>query len=110
LQRSIGITLSIMAILLGVSAHLAVAQSPPPFGFWATNSGETLLVSASQCSLALNGKITTSGSCSWNATYAGGILTIMSNQLYRPAPVYFNVIWVNQQTITVNGDTFSRRQ
>lgn len=110
MPRVIGVMLSVAALLLGVSARPAVAQSPPPLGFWATNSGETLLVSASLCSLALNGKITTSGSCSWNPSYAGGILTIMSNQLYRPAPIYFNVIWVNPQTIKVNGDTFARRQ
>jgi hypothetical protein len=26
------------------------------------------------------------------------------------APIYWNVIWVDQQTITVNGDVFHRRQ
>jgi len=34
----------------------------------------------------------------------------MSNQLYRPAPIYFNVVWVNQGVITVQGDVFYRRQ
>jgi hypothetical protein len=59
-----------------------------------------------QCSLADgNGQPTTSGSCSWNATY-GGILTIMSDQLYRPGPVYFNVVWVDNTTIKVEGDVF----
>jgi len=38
-----------------------------------------------------NGNITTSGSCSWQSTSRGGILTVMSNQNFQPAPVYFNV-------------------
>jgi hypothetical protein len=84
----------------------AFAQSAAPFGFWATESGETLLVTqGGSCSLALNGSITTAGRCTWESSYAGGILTIYSN-----GPVYFNVIWVNQNTIRVWGDLFIRRQ
>ena len=91
----------------------AHAQAAPPIGFWVTqDGGERLLITAGgECSLADgNGRITTSGSCSWNSTSRGGILTIMSNQLYRPAPIYFNVVWVNQGVITVQGDVFYRRQ
>lgn len=99
-------------LLTGFAAGAAHAQAAPPFGFWATADGsEQLMVTQSgMCSLAdRNGRPTTSGSCSWNATYAGGILTIMSSQLYRPAPIYFSVIWVNQNTIKVQGDVFYRR-
>ncbi|HEY3800773.1 MAG TPA: hypothetical protein VGL58_20660 [Caulobacteraceae bacterium] len=95
------------------SAGPALAQSSPPFGYWSTaDGGERLLIQANAtCSLADQyGRPTTSGSCSWNASYAGGILTIMSSQLYKPAPVYFNVIWVNQNCITVDGDVFYRLQ
>jgi hypothetical protein len=52
---------------------------------------------------------TTSGPGKWNPSSRGGILTIMSSQTYRPAPVYFNVVWVNQSTITVEGDVFYRQ-
>ena len=89
------------------------SRAPPPYGFWTTANGfeQLLITQSAQCSLAdRNGRPTTSGSCSWNASYAGGILTIMSSKLYKPAPIYFNVVWVNQTTISVNGDIFYQRQ
>jgi hypothetical protein len=104
---------ALAGLSLAAAATAAHAQSPPPFGFWTTADGseQLLITQSAQCSLAdRNGRPTTSGSCSWNASYAGGILTIMSSQLYKPAPIYFNVIWVNQTTIRVNGDVFYRRQ
>lgn len=94
------------------NSFVAHAESPPPFGFWVTaDGGEQLLITQdAQCSLADGyGNITTSGSCTWNATYAGGIMTIYSNQLYQPAPIYFNVLWVDPSTITVEGDVFYRQ-
>jgi hypothetical protein len=100
-------------VLTGMAGAASAQQpSPPPVGFWATADGsEQLLVTQSgACSLAdRTGRPTTSGSCSWNASYAGGILTVISSQLYQPAPVYFNVIWVNQNTIKVQGDVFYRK-
>jgi hypothetical protein len=103
---------ALAGLLLSGLASAAHAQSPPPIGFWTTaDGGEQLLVQQNgECSLAdAQGRPTTSGACSWNASYAGGILTIMSSQLYQPAPIYFNVIWVNQTTIKVNGDVFYKR-
>jgi hypothetical protein len=103
---------ALAASTLTFAAAPALAQSAPPVGFWTTQDGsEQLLITQSgQCSLADRyGRPTTSGPCSWNASYAGGILTVMSQQLYRPAPIYFNVIWVNQNTIKVEGDVFYRR-
>jgi hypothetical protein len=98
--------------MLAASTGLAHASgSAAPVGFWSTGNGaEQLLISQSGCSLANGAGVpTTSGPCSWNASSRGGILTIMSSQTRRPAPVYFNVVWVNQSTITVEGDVFYRR-
>lgn len=96
--------------LLAAANGVAHAEAAAPVGFWTTGTGsEQLLVSQSGCSLAnAAGVPTTSGPCSWNPTSRGGILTIMSSQTRRPAPVYFNVIWLNQSTITVEGDVFYR--
>jgi hypothetical protein len=99
--------------LLAASVGVGNAESPPPFGFWTTPDGsEQLLVTqGGQCSLADgSGQITTSGSCSWNGSSGGGILTVMSDQQFQRAPVYFNVIWVNVTPINVNGDPFYLRQ
>ena len=103
---------AIAAMTLTFAAAPALAQAAAPVGFWVTQDGsEQLLITQNgQCSLAdRNGRPTTSGSCSWNSTSRGGILTIMSQQLYRPAPIYFNVVWMNQNTISVEGDVFYRR-
>lgn len=108
-----GFGAALAGLALAAAATAAHAQSAPPFGFWTTADGseQLLITQSAQCSLADRyGRPTTSGSCSWNPSYAGGILTIMSSQLYKPAPIYFNVIWVNQTTIKVNGDVFYRRQ
>jgi hypothetical protein len=86
---TVGLTVGMMA----ASSAVAEAASPPPFGFWVTpDGGEQLLVTEqAQCSLGDGaGNITTSGQCSWNASDGGGILTITSDQLYRPGPVYFS--------------------
>jgi hypothetical protein len=98
------------AVLFGSLTGPALAQAPAPIGTWANQTGEVLVVLATgQCELGVNGKVTTAGACSWNPTSAGGILTIISQELRTPAPVYFNVVWVNQTTITVNGDVLTRR-
>lgn len=103
-----GLAAGLLAVSTGI-AHAGGAAAP--VGFWITGNGsEQLLVSQSGCSLAnAAGVPTTSGPCSWNASSNGGILTIISSQTRRPAPVYFNVLWVNQSTITVEGDVFYRQ-
>lgn len=103
-----GLVIGLLTVSTGIANASGVAA---PVGFWVNGSGsEQLLVSQNGCSLAnAAGVPTTSGACSWNASSRGGILTIMSSQTRRPSPVYFNVIWVNQSTITVEGDVFYRR-
>jgi hypothetical protein len=103
---------AIGGVLLAGLASAAHAQAGPPIGLWSTADGsEQLSVTQNGlCSLADRyGRPTTSGSCSWNASARGGILTVMSQQTYRPAPIYFNVVWINQTTISVQGDVFYRR-
>lgn len=97
--------------MFATSTGVAHAEASAPVGFWTTSTGsEQLLVSQSGCSLANGAGVpTTSGPCSWNPSSRGGILTIVSSQTRRPAPVYFNVLWVDQSTITVEGDVFYRR-
>ena len=93
---------------------IANAQSPAPIGFWVTEDGsEQLLIGSNgYCKFyAVNQQMTTKvwGECSWNASSNGGILTIMNQGNYIPAPIYYNIIWVDQQTITVYGDVMHKR-
>ena len=91
-----------------VLASGATAQAAMPAGVWATvGNAETLVVQNGYCKLAgSGGQIGAVGTCTWNATAQGGILTIISTLTYQPAPVYFNVLWIDQKTINVSGDVF----
>lgn len=96
-------------LLMSVAlASGAFAQAAAPTGVWVTaGNGETLVVQNGYCKLTGNGgQIGAIGSCSWNPSAPGGILTIMSTLTYKPAPVYFNVVWIDQKTINVSGDVF----
>jgi hypothetical protein len=102
------------AILLCCGLPLrAQGGAPPPLGYWVTQGGaETLLVDASgNCKFAgVNGanSLVILGACSWNPTSRGGILTIMNVYNYKPAPIRYSVVWIDQQTITVDGDVFHK--
>jgi hypothetical protein len=93
---------------------LANAQgSPAPIGSWATKPpSEHFFISASGCKFtATNGQTTMvqEGQCSWNPSSAGGILTIINIHFYKPAPVYYNIVWVNSKQIKVDGDLFYKQ-
>jgi hypothetical protein len=93
---------------------LARAQAPSPNGNWATNPpSERLYVSPRGCRFTgTNGARTSviEGQCSWKSSGRGGILTIMNiHQLVHPAPIYYNVVWVNAKQITVYGDVFYKQ-
>ena len=96
--------------LLGGVAAPAKAQSQAPVGTWVSQGNEVLIVTNNGlCWFGVGSQVTTSGSCGWRASARGGILTIISGQLYKPAPIYFNVVWINQTTISVDDDIFTRR-
>jgi len=90
---------------------IAVAQgAPAPIGYWTTDDGsETLLIEQSGTCKFAGGKLVILGRCSWNPSSRGGILTIMNVYNYKPAPIYYNIVWVDRRTIRVYGDVFHRR-
>jgi hypothetical protein len=106
------LTTALLAFLLAAAPDAAFAQAAPPVGFWSTaDGGEKLLVQANaQCSFAATGAATWGGNCTWQATSRGGILAVWYSTIGGPAAVRWSVVWVNQTTITVDGDVFYRRQ
>jgi hypothetical protein len=102
---------AVIPLALLLSATIASAQSPMPVGSWMTDDGsEDMTISdGSTCGFGANGTYSVVGACSWDPSGAGGILTIMNANQYQPAPIYYNVIWVDDQTISVFGDVFHRR-
>jgi hypothetical protein len=104
--------LLIMLATIAVEAEPALAQAAPPFGFWTTaDNGQSLMVGQNaQCSFFAVGGAQVAGDCTWDSTSRGGILSIWYSMPLGPAAVRFNIVWIDDNTISVFGDIFYRRQ
>ena len=98
----------LLAALLVGSAP-ASAQAPPPFGHWRSGTSTAQLYVYPNGTCAFLGTRPVQGTCSWSATSRGGILTLMYPMPLEPGKIYFNVVWVNQTTISVFGEPFYRQ-
>jgi hypothetical protein len=99
-------------MLLGVmSNQLARAQTAPaPIGNWANQTEGLVVQQNGACAFLLNGKVTSSGTCSWeNASAKGGILDMQYPMPLAPGHIRWSVIYVNQTTITLDGDVFYKK-
>ena len=107
------LTTALLALTLAAVPATAFAQAAPvPLGFWTTaDGGERLLVQPGPfCSFVATAGTNVGGTCGWNPSSRGGILSIWYSTIGGPAQVQFNIVWINQTTISVWGDTFYRRQ
>jgi hypothetical protein len=106
------IALALAFGLAVVPSTAALAQAAAPIGYWTTpDNGERLLVEAdTSCSFEANGGTGFAGNCVWQSTSRGGILALYYETARGLAPVYWSVVWVDDNHITVNGDPFTRRQ
>lgn len=103
---------ALAALLTALPAAPSLAQAaPPPFGHWVTSppTEELWVFQNATCSFVFKGKTTVSGSCTWQASSRGGILTIIYPMPLQPGKVRYNVVWVNRTTITVWGDVFHKK-
>ena len=97
------------ALVLAAAASPALAQASPPVGVWQTpNHGEMLVVMSNGTCRFTAGRQLIIGRCGWQASSRGGILTIMNQTNYKPAPIRYSVVWINATTITVFGDVFHK--
>jgi hypothetical protein len=104
--------LAFACVLLGaMSSQLARAQTAPsPIGTWANQTERLVVQQNGACAFLFNGKVTSSGTCYWEkASAKGGILDLTYPMPLAPGHVYWSVVWVNQTTITVNGDVFYKQ-
>jgi len=98
--------------MLGVISNpTARAQAAPsPIGTWANQTEGLVVQQSGACAFLFNGKVTSSGTCKWeNASAKGGILDLQYPMPLAPGHIYWSVVWVNQTTITVNGDVFYKK-
>lgn len=94
-----------------IVAGSAAAQAPPPFGYWDVEGGGQALnwsPADGACAFAANGTVTT-GVCDWQPSYAGGILVLTYQWTVGPGYLRFNVLWQDENTITIEGFVFHRR-
>jgi hypothetical protein len=113
-----GARLAIGAVFLALSFAVvpspARAQAAPPIGHWATiPPTEELYVTANGlCAFYARSapraprRLTVQGSCYWQPSSRGGILTITYPMPLEPGKVRYNIVWINSQTISVWGDIF----
>ena len=103
--------LTFLAFVLAASGALSQAAAPP-VGMWVHTSGRAFLsIDASGYCHYQDPGLEYGGGCSWNAGSAGGILTVMNAAAVPgPQPIYLNILWVDQGTISVFGDIFRLQQ
>jgi hypothetical protein len=104
--------MAVACILLGVmSNQTAKAQAAPaPIGNWANKTEGLVVQQSGTCGFLVNGKVAYSGTCHWeNPTAKGGILDLQYPMPLAPGHIRWSVIYVNQTTITLDGDVFYKQ-
>src|SRR6478672_10353234 len=105
MKRSIAVVRSLIlgAALASLPQAAAAQGSPAPVGLWqGQNSGDHIWVKPNgECSAS--GTVNVSGSCTWNPTSAGGILTMTYQWVRGPGQIHWSVIWIDRNVIQVNG-------
>jgi hypothetical protein len=100
-------------MMLGVmSNQTARAQgAAPPIGVWANASKiNTLIVEQNgTCGFTNKGKVAFSGTCKWTASARGGILDLQYPMPLQPGHIRWSVVYINQTTITIDGETFTKQ-
>ena len=99
-------------LVFALAPAVSFGQAYVPIGYWTTaDNGERLLIEAdTDCSFFAVGGTQVAGSCVWRSTSRGGILTLYYQTAMGLAPIYWSVVWIDENTITVEGDVFYRRQ
>ncbi|MGO9517550.1 MAG: hypothetical protein ACLPND_10935 [Candidatus Korobacteraceae bacterium] len=86
--------------------------SAPPIGSWVNvNKTNGLVVEQNgTCGFLVNGKAKWSGTRRWETPSAkGGILDLLYPMPLQPGHIRWSVIWVNQTTITLDGEAFYKQ-
>ena len=104
--------LAFACMMLGLmSNQLARAQAAPaPIGSWANKTEGLVAQQSGTCGFLVNGKVRYSGTCKWETPSAkGGILDLQYPMPLAPGHIRWSVIYVNQTTITLDGDVFYKK-
>ncbi len=108
-RATIGILLGALA-LMAPSLAAQAQGSPAPIGLWqGLNSGDYIQVQQNGACSA-SGSINVAGTCSWNATATGGVLTMTYQWTIGPARIHWSIRWLNRDMLLINNvEQFARR-
>lgn len=98
--------LSLMAPSQGANAQ----GSPAPIGLWqGMNSGDFIMVQPNGACSA-SGTVNVAGTCTWNATSTGGVLTMTYQWTIGPARIHWSIRWLGRDLLLINNvEQFARR-
>ena len=97
-----------------VPAPSGAQAAPAPIGHWATTppTEELYVTSNGLCAFYVRQspraprRVQVQGSCYWQPSSRGGILTITYPMPLEPGKVRYNIVWITRQPISVWGDIF----
>jgi hypothetical protein len=98
-------------VALTVSAESpAAAQSAPPFGYWIGEASGDGIYLAQDGSCTVSGSVNVAGTCQWQASYTGGILTMTYPWVIAPGHLFWNIRYLSGNQMLVNQvEKFDRR-
>lgn len=106
--RGAGGSVGAAAALLG-AVGAALAEAPPPVGRWVSGTSGAVLMVAANGACGFHGAVSVSGQCTWQPSSRGGILTLFYPMPLEPGRIYYSIVWVDPDRITVEGELFARR-
>lgn len=93
------------------NSNLADAQSAPPIGLWEGLTSHDFLWLQPDGSCSASGTVNVSGSCTWNATATGGVLTMTYKWTIDYGHIGWSIRWLDRNLILVNNvEQFARRE
>lgn len=105
------ICLLLCALSLMAPSQATNAQgSPAPIGLWqGMNSGDYIMVQpGGACSAS--GTVNVAGTCTWNATSTGGVLTMTYQWTIGPGRIHWSIRWLGRDLLLINNvEQFARR-
>lgn len=96
--------------LMSLSPAATAQGSPAPIGLWqGLNSGDYIMVQPNGACSA-SGSINVAGTCTWNATSTGGVLTMTYQWTIGPGRIHWSIRWIGRNMLLINNvEQFERR-
>jgi hypothetical protein len=88
--------------LTALAGSPAAGQSAPPFGYWVGEASGDGIYLAQDGTCAVSGSINMAGTCEWQASSIGGILTMTYPWVIAPGHLFWNIRYLSSNQMQVN--------